>query len=64
LYLIVHIVKRFCSLLPAKVRIISENNAPMNKNNSRRDVIYDPFRCLFPSVPTSSTTRSDDTLGG
>ena len=31
---------------------------------SRRDVIYDPFQRLFPSVPTSSATRSDDTLGG
>ena len=31
---------------------------------SRRDVTYDPFQRLFPSVPTSSATRSDDTLGG
>ena len=31
---------------------------------SQRDDAFDPFRRLFPSVPTSSTTCSDDTLGG
>ena len=31
---------------------------------SQRGDTFDPFRRLFPFVPTSSTARSDDTLGG
>ena len=43
---------------------LNEILSPSIRQVSRRDVTYDPFRCLFPSVPTSSATRSDDTLGG